>query len=94
MRNAPKFWVSDQVNMDKVFRPPAKAILPVVPWYLANILGRRIQLSKHLARENVPVVACTLQEQSDLQPVKAGLRNVREGTALGRFRVPAQDTLR
>jgi hypothetical protein len=57
--------------------------MPVMPWCLATILRRRIQLGKHPARENVPAVACTLQEHNDRQPVKAGFRNVREGTALG-----------
>jgi hypothetical protein len=83
MRNAPKFWVSDQRPLDKVFHPPAKAIMPVMPWYLAAILGRRIQLGRDPARENVPAVACTLQKHNDRQPVKAGLRNVHEGAAVG-----------
>jgi hypothetical protein len=34
--------------------------MPVMPWYVAAIVGRRIELGRDPARENVPVVACTL----------------------------------
>jgi hypothetical protein len=39
MRNAPNSGI-------KVFHPPAKAIMQVMPWCLAVILGRRIQLGR------------------------------------------------
>jgi hypothetical protein len=52
-------------------------------WCLATILGGRIQLGKHAARENVPLVACTLTEHNDRQPVKTELCNVRQRTVVG-----------